>query len=339
MLLALLLQGSLFVSPLHLEPEPPESRAARALVVDWDRGLPADPAATRDAAKALAQELVARLRAGAEFDELSGRARAFSRGSGGGVLGSFFPGVLAPAVDTFLFSADEFACSDPIESESGFHIVQRLDRLAGCRAILLAGDQAEARGRQLRAKLVAGADFKALATEFSDDPASAARGGDFAIFERGPSDSLLKAAVFALRPNEFGGPLETPVGHYLFQRVDPTAIDPALSDVSVVRLRMILVAFAGARGSDPQVVRDHAGAETLAQELVTRIRKGEDMAMLAARYDDDSGGRTRRGDVGWIRRRSPQIQPLLDRAFSLPTGAVQDPIATNAGWLILRRER
>lgn len=339
MWLALLLQGSLFVSPLHLESDPPESRAARALVVDWDRSVPADPAATRDAAKALAQELVVRLRAGAEFEELTGRARAFSRGSGGGALGSFFPGVLAPAVDEFLFSADEFACSDPIESERGFHIVQRLDRLAGCRAILLAGDDAQARARELRAKLVAGGDFGALAREFSNDGASAARGGDFAIFERGPSDSLLKAAVFALRPNEIGGPLETPVGQYLFQRVDPAAIDPALADVSVVRLRMILVAFSGARGSTPELSRDHAGAETLAQELVIRIRKGEDMAMLAARYDDDGGGRARRGDVGWIRRRSPQIQPVLDRAFSLPVGNVQDPIATNAGWLILRRER
>jgi parvulin-like peptidyl-prolyl isomerase len=256
-------------------------------------------------------------------------------------LGTFFPGLLAPPLDQFLFHAAEFEVSDPIETEVGFQIVQRIDRFAGCRAILIAGsaEPARVRAQDLLRRLSAGADFAELARANSDDAASAARGGALGIFERGASDRLLKAAVFELKRGEVAGPIESPLGLHLVQRVDPASLDAQLADDTVARVRLILIAFEGAHGASPSQDRKHELAKKLAQELVGRIRAGEDMAELAALHDDDSGGRARRGDVGWIRRRSSQIPVTLDRIFSMHAGETADAVATNAGWLILRRER
>ncbi len=257
------------------------------------------------------------------------------------MLGTFFPGLLSPPVDEFLFRAKEFEVSEPLETEAGFQIVQRIDRFAGCRAILIAGtDQpARTRAQDLLRRLAGGADFAEMARANSDDPESAARGGALGIFERGPTDRLIKAAVFELHPGQLGGPIESPLGLHLIQRVDPASLDPKLADDTIARVRLILVAFAGAKGASPAQERTHDGAQKLTLDLAQRLRAGEDMAELAAAHDDDRGGRERRGDVGWIRRRSAQITPALDRVFSLKAGETAEPFATNAGWLILRRER
>ncbi len=341
MLALLLLQVSLFVSPLFLGEQPPESRSARALLVAWDHSKPETSAAARDSAEKLAKELALELRAGANFDELCVRARATSDAGGGAVLGTYFPGLLAPALDSFLFRAAEFEVSEPLESETGFQIAQRIDRLAGCRGILVAGKDPAARVKagELLKKLKDGADFAELARANSDDLESKARGGAISIFERGPSDRLLKLAAFQLKVGEFAGPIESPLGLHLIQRVDPATLDPKLVAETVARLRLILVAFGGARGADAALVREHSEAQRIARELVAKLRAGEDMAELAAIHDDDRGGRTRRGDAGWIRRRTAQIDPLLDRVFTMRVGEVGDPIASDAGWLILRRER
>ena len=341
MLVLLALQVSLFVSPIHRDPQPPESRSARALLVAWDHSAADHGTAARESAQAIAVDLAAALRGGTQFDALVARARAVSRDSGGGVLGTFFPGLLAPPIDKFLFQAAEFEVSPPIESESGFQVVQRIDRLAECRAILLAGEipAARTRANELLKRLAAGADFAELASAESDDPDSRAAGGALGIFERGPGDLLLKAAAFELKLGQVAGPIESPLGLHLIQRVDPATLDPRLADVNVARLRMILIAVGGARGAAASLVRDHDAAGQFARDLAAHIRAGEDMAALAARYDDDRGGRERRGDVGWIRRRTAQIPAVLDGVFTMRIGQVQDPIATDAGWLILRREQ
>jgi parvulin-like peptidyl-prolyl isomerase len=329
-----LLQVSLLVSPMHTQASPPPSRALRALTV------PAQPETDREAAREFAAALSAQLRAGAQFDAVCALAQQRWSGSGCGVLGTYYPGVLAPAVDQFLFAAELFATSEPIAVEDGFQIVQRIDPLAGCRMILVPGEGAAAhkRAQELLAELRGGAGFAELARKVSADPQSAARGGALGIFERGPTDRLLKAAVFELKDGEVGGPIESPLGLHLVQRVQPDSLPPELADVTEARLSLILIAFRGARGCSSEQLRTPEQAASLAAQLCARIRAGEDMAELAAEFDDDRGGRARRGDAGWIRRRSPQIPAVLDRVFSLPEEVLQDPVGSEWGYLILRRE-
>ena len=178
--------------------------------------------------------------------------------------------------------------------------------------------------------LAAGADFRELAREHSDDPLGRKRGGAHAIFLRGPTDAVLKAAVFEADVGDVIGPLESPLGTSLALRVPPEELDPALADDLVARARAILI--------QEQPGRDYERCEALANELAEKIRAGENMAELARGVDDDPGGRERAGDLGWILRRSSKTWPVLERVFQARPGELVGPLKLSHGFLLLRRE-
>jgi len=341
--LGLVLQASLVLTPLYQGEQRPECRSVRTILVVHAESELAPPGVRRTRAEALAaaRDVAAWLGEGRDFDALAREYSGRGDTSRGAVLGTFCPGVLAPEMDRFLFSAETWQCSDPIETPIGFHVLQRIEREAGCLQILIKGSDAaaESRARVLLERLRGGEDFAGLAREYSQDPVSAARGGQLAVFERGPSDSLIKAATFALAVGEVGGPIRSPQGWHVIARVDPEHIDPALRQDAFCRPRAILIAYAGARGADPRLRRTTAEALELALSLVERIRAGEDMADLARQHDDDRGGRERAGDLGWVRLGSPHVPAFLDPLLRPKGREVEGPISTDAGWLLLRRER
>jgi peptidyl-prolyl cis-trans isomerase C len=88
----------------------------------------------------------------------------------------------------------------------------------------LSEDQAKAKADGLVKQLRAGADFKKLVSENSDDVASKAKGGDFGTIRR--SDQIpdeLKKAIFALKTGEFSEPVKQPNGFYIFKVAEYTA--------------------------------------------------------------------------------------------------------------------
>lgn len=76
---------------------------------------------------------------------------------------------------------------------------------------------ARARADEVLAKLKAGGDFAALAKQYSDDPGSAADGGDLGWSERSAFVAPFADAVFAMKPNEVRGPVKTQYGYHIIQ--------------------------------------------------------------------------------------------------------------------------
>ena len=68
--------------------------------------------------------------------------------------------------------------------------------------------------------LKAGADFATLAKRYSDDPGSAALGGDLGFVKRGVFYPEFEAAAFALKENEISGVVESPVGFHIIQLLE-----------------------------------------------------------------------------------------------------------------------
>lgn len=330
---ALLLQTSVLVAPLHLGESPPDARAVAAVRVLDEPDRPGS-------AQSAARQLLAGLRSARDFVELAQASALRRHTTRTGVVGIFPPGLLAPEIESALAGLSVGGMAPPIEGPGGVWLVQRIEAEAACRQIFISGasDAARAQAEKVAALARGGGDFAELAREHSEDRASALRGGDFAIFERGAHDSGLRAATFAASVGEIVGPLATPLGYHVLQRVGVEGVDPRLRDDAWAHVRAIWIAYDGAAGAPPQVARTFDAAEALAAELATRLRRGADMAALAREHTDDAGLREVGGDCGWVRRGATRMPELFDRAFVTPPGVLIGPVATNSGFLLLRRE-
>lgn len=73
----------------------------------------------------------------------------------------------------------------------------------------------------------------------------------------------------------------------------------------------------------------------IAQELLDRIRNGEDFATLARTYSEDPGTRDQGGDLGWFSR-GRMVKTFEDACFAAREGAVVGPIQTGFGYHIIQ---
>lgn len=344
MCLALLLQVSSLVQPLYLGDEPPELRAARnvLLVYAETEGDAQGPRLPRDETRALAESIVARARAGEPLQDLAERYSHDPNAGFGAVMGVFAPGMLPHELDAFLFSAAMGEVSEPLLVAGGVMVMQRIEARVGARQIFVAGRDEAARARMdaARARLADGEAFADVARELSEDEGSAPRGGLIGAFERGRQDRLLKLAAFEARPGEVVGPIESPLGLHLVQRVPLEDVPPELVESGWVRLRAITLVSDLSTGVDPLLeTRSEDEAARLARSLYERIQAGEDMAELARELDDDPTGRERAGDLGWVHRKAPGLPRFAQRWFLAPVGVLQEPFPTERGWILFRRER
>lgn len=99
-------------------------------------------------------------------------------------------------------------------------LVQRPQRRA--RHILFAAadgkvEEAEASARAALARLRQGEDFGTLAKELSDDPGSAAQGGDLGWFERGVMVKEFEDVAFSLPAGQVSEPVRSPFGLHLIE--------------------------------------------------------------------------------------------------------------------------
>lgn len=70
---------------------------------------------------------------------------------------------------------------------------------------------------QLRQRLLDGEDFAELAAEYSDDPGSAAQGGDLGWFGRGRMVAPFEEAAFSLQVGEISEPVKSDFGYHIIE--------------------------------------------------------------------------------------------------------------------------
>src|SRR5207247_189352 len=92
-----------------------------------------------------------------------------------------------------------------------------------------------------------------------------------------------------------------------------------------VPARHILVSPSG-----PGEEADRA-ARAKAEELLRRIRAGEDIANLARQYTDDPATKAQGGDLGYFAR-GTMLDAFERAAFTLEVGEVSEPVKTEVGY-------
>jgi peptidyl-prolyl cis-trans isomerase C len=77
--------------------------------------------------------------------------------------------------------------------------------------------EALAKVTELRAKIVAGADFAVVAKESSDDTGSGANGGDLGVFGRGQMVPEFDKEAFLLPVGQISQPVKSPFGYHIIK--------------------------------------------------------------------------------------------------------------------------
>ena len=290
------------------------------------------------AVKKQAEDLLAQLKKGANFEELA-KKNSQDEGSAvkGGDLDFFNKGQMVPEFDKVAFELQPGQMSDLVKSQFGYHIIKVTDKRAATQKTLaevrtqiedtLKYEQAQGAAQkladQVAAELKKPADFDTVAR------ARGLQAGESGLFQQdepiagiGMSPAVNQAA-FTLKEGEVSEALRTPQGYAFITLTGKQApYVPKLDEVKskvrdeVLKQKAIEAArqkaasiSAEAKSGDLEKAAKAAGMDVKTTELIAR---GAPVA-----------------DVG--------VSPALEAAaFNLPQGAVSDPIVTENGAAIVK---
>jgi peptidyl-prolyl cis-trans isomerase SurA len=184
--------------------------------------------------------IVADINSGANFQQ---QAIANSNGRNalkGGDLGwrkqAQLPSLFADAV----INLELGEVSEPIKSASGFHIIQIADKRGGSTMMVLqtkvshilvmpneirSDKDAQERIKQVYNKLDNGNNFADLAKEYSDDPGSAANGGDLGWVNPGDMVPAFDHVMNDINPGVLSKPFKSKFGWHILQVVERKETD------------------------------------------------------------------------------------------------------------------
>ncbi|HEA83860.1 MAG TPA: hypothetical protein ENI03_01070 [Thermodesulfobacterium geofontis] len=88
------------------------------------------------------------------------------------------------------------------------------------------------KAKEIREKLLKGAEFEELAKKYSDDTGSKKKGGDLGIIRKGQTIPEFEKEIFKLKPGEISKPIKSPYGYHLVkvEKIIPERI-PSFEEV------------------------------------------------------------------------------------------------------------
>jgi peptidyl-prolyl cis-trans isomerase SurA len=185
---------------------------------------------TLDSVQAFASLIRDSIEAGASFADMARRYSSDGSAESGGDLGWFGRKVMVPEFERAAFGLAVGEISGPVKTQFGYHLISCLERereKVHAAHILFrtspAGDdqeQALAEARALRERLANGADFAALAKEFSADSATAAAGGDLGWIPLGSLPQNFAAAIGTNGAGSLLDPVPAEEGIHLIRVAD-----------------------------------------------------------------------------------------------------------------------
>ncbi len=168
-----------------------------------------------------------------------------------------------------------------------------------------------------------GQDFAELAARFSEDPASAKRGGDLGLISRGDFVKEYETAAFALNDGEMSDIVQTQFGFHLIQMIERRG--------ERVRTRHILIQVAPTKEDEQRIVDK-------LKELRQRALAGEDFSELAVEHSDDDNVSTDKGYLGEFEVDNLIIPEFKSILAGIKPGEISMPFKTEFGYHIVKLE-
>ena len=176
------------------------------------------------------------------------------------------------------------------------------------------GDRLKAKAKEFAIALLDsiknGADFAALAKKYSDDPGSAAKGGELGFVKRGIFFPEFEAAAFQLNEGELSEVVESPVGFHIIQMLERRG--------ESIKTRHILVKIKSDDAADLKAIEQ-------LNEIRDSLMKGEkSIAYFAKKYSDDEETAKLGGKLGKFEV-SQLDKTLRDRVYGMAIGEISFP--------------
>ena len=177
--------------------------------------------------------------------------------------------------------------------------------------------------REIREKIVKGADFAKMAQEYSDDPGSAKRDGDLGFKGRDDFVREYAEAAFKLKPGDISDPVESQFGFHIIKMIERRG--------EKIHTRHILFSI---KPTQEDMV---CAADTI-KIIHKMLKDGADFDSLVAEYSDDEstvedGGYLGEFEVEQLKQMAEEFAFVLD---DLEPGEISEPVKTQYGFHVIK---
>lgn len=186
-------------------------------------------------ARLKAEDVLKKLTDGADFAQTAVSVSDGQQALEGGNLGWRKAGQLPTLFASAALNLKPGELGELIRSPSGFHIIKLMDKRLGeqhivtqtlARHILIRPNEINtqnevvSRLRQLKERIEQGDSFEEIARSHSEDPGSAAKGGDLGWVSPGTMVPQFEEKMEAMQPGEVSAPFQTQFGWHILQVLD-----------------------------------------------------------------------------------------------------------------------
>lgn len=171
-------------------------------------------------------------------------------------------------------------------------------------------------------RLKDGESFEDLCRRYSEDPGSAARGGEIGFMQRGDFVPEFEEVAFLLEPGQISDIVKTRFGFHIIQCIDRKG--------DRINVRHLLI-----RLTPTQV--DEEDTEKKIREIQALHDDSEnDFETIAKKYSDDETTKEQGGHLGLFEVDNLQVAEFKVAVEGLQPGQISQPFKTKFGWHILK---
>jgi peptidyl-prolyl cis-trans isomerase SurA len=174
---------------------------------------------------------------------------------------------------------------------------------------------------EIRKKIEDGADFSEMAKEYSEDPATATRGGDLGFINRGDLVKEFEEVAFNLEPGQVSDVVQTQFGYHLIKLIEKRG--------EKVHTAHILIQLKPTEEDEKRVIDE-------LEDIRQRILNGESFEAMALEYSDDENVVNDKGHLGTWELDKLAIPEFKSVVSELKVGEISHPFKTSYGYHIVR---
>lgn len=168
-----------------------------------------------------------------------------------------------------------------------------------------------------------GESFEELAKKYSEDPASAKRGGDLGFTSRGDFVPEYEAAAFALKEGEVSDIVQTQFGYHIIKLIERRG--------EKIRTRHILIMVNPTAEDEQRTIQE-------LKDIRQKALNGAPFDSLALEYSDDENVKKDKGLLGTFELDKMVIPQFKSVVSKLKVGEISEPFKTEYGYHIVKLE-